>query len=86
MSDDYKEDIKMARGFNPMGGMGGMNMQNLMKQAQKMQRQMEEVQASLDDKTLETTSGGGAVKIVINGKKVISDFLDGVVGGAGCDT
>ena len=46
-----KEDIKMARGFNPMGGMGGMNMQNLMKQAQKMQRQMEEVQASLDDKT-----------------------------------
>ena len=30
-----------------MGGMGGMNMQNLMKQAQKMQRQMEEVQASL---------------------------------------
>ena len=64
----------MARGFNPMGGMGGMNMQNLMKQAQKMQRQMEEVQASLDDKTLETTSGGGAVKIVINGKKVIKSI------------
>ena len=64
----------MARGFNPMGGMGGMNMQNLMKQAQKMQRQMEEVQASLDDKTLETTSGGGAVKIVINGKKIIKSI------------
>lgn len=64
----------MARGFNPMGAMGGMNMNNLMKQAQKMQKQMEEIQASLEEKTLETTSGGGAVKVVITGKKVIKSI------------
>jgi DNA-binding YbaB/EbfC family protein len=36
----------------------------LMKQAQKIQRQMEDVQASLAAKTVEATSGGGAVKVV----------------------
>lgn len=34
-----------------------------MKQAQRMQRQMEEVQASLASRTVEGTSGGGAVKV-----------------------
>jgi DNA-binding YbaB/EbfC family protein len=36
----------------------------LMKQAQRMQRQMEEVQAQLAARTVEATSGGGAVKAV----------------------
>ncbi|MDR2940314.1 MAG: YbaB/EbfC family nucleoid-associated protein [Clostridiales bacterium] len=57
----------MAKGFNGFGG--GMNMNALMKQAQKMQKQMEEAQAELAEKTLEVTSGGGAVKITITGKK-----------------
>jgi hypothetical protein len=35
----------------------------LMKQAQRMQQQMEEVQASLAARTVEATSGGGAVKV-----------------------
>lgn len=61
----------MAKGF---GGMGGMNMNNLMKQAQRMQRKMEETQAVLAEKKIETTSGGGAVKIVITGKKVIESI------------
>ena len=61
----------MAKGF---GGMGGMNMQSLMKQAQKMQKKMEEAQEALAEKTVETTSGGGAVKIVITGKKVIKSI------------
>lgn len=64
----------MAKGFGGMPGMGGMNMNNLMKQAQKMQKQMEEAQVSLAEKTLETTSGGGAVKIVITGKKEIQSI------------
>lgn len=67
----------MAKGFGGMrgGGMpGGMNMGNLMKQAQKMQQQMEEAQEELESKTLEVTSGGGAVKIVINGKKIVQDI------------
>ena len=61
----------MAKGF---GGMGGMNMNNLMKQAQRLQRKMDETQAALAEKKIETTSGGGAVKIVITGKKVIESI------------
>lgn len=63
----------MARGYS--GGMpGGMNMNNLMKQAQKMQQQMEKAQEELGEKTLEVTSGGGAVKIVISGKKEVKSI------------
>ncbi|MDD4843689.1 MAG: YbaB/EbfC family nucleoid-associated protein [Anaerotignum sp.] len=62
----------MAKGGFP--GMGGMNMNNLMKQAQKMQKQMQEKQEELGEKTLEMTSGGGAVKVVITGKKEIKEL------------
>ncbi len=66
----------MAKGFSGMpGGLGGMNMNNLVKQAQKMQKQMETVQGELEEKTLEVTSGGGAVKIVISGKKEIKEIV-----------
>ena len=66
----------MAKGgFGGFGGMGGgMNMNNLMKQAQKMQKQMEATQAELAEKTLEATAGGGAVKVVITGKKEIKSI------------
>lgn len=57
-------------------GFGGMppNMNQLMKQAQKMQKQMEEAQADLENKTLEVSAGGGVVKIVITGKKEIKEL------------
>lgn len=58
----------MARGGFP--GMGG-NMGNLMKQAQKLQQQMENMQKELETKEFTATSGGGAVKVVANGKKQI---------------
>ncbi len=61
----------MAKGY---GGMGGMNMNALMKQAQKMQKQMEETQAALAEQVIETTSGGGAVKVSITGKKEIKSI------------
>lgn len=63
----------MAKG---RGGMmpGGMNMNNLMKQAQKMQKQMEQTQLELENKEIETTAGGGAIKVVINGKKEIKNI------------
>lgn len=62
----------MAKGF---GGMpGGMNMNNLMKQAQKMQKQMETMQNELENRLLEVTAGGGAVKVVITGKKEIREL------------
>ena len=51
------------------GGMGNMN--NMMKQVQKMQTEMQKVQEGLEEKEVEATSGGGAVTVVANGKKNI---------------
>ena len=58
----------MARRGGFPGGMPG-NMNNLMKQAQRMQRQMEENKKALEEKEFTATSGGGAVKVVVSGKK-----------------
>lgn len=62
----------MAKGYG--GFPGGMNMNNLMKQAQKMQKQMEQMQSELESKEFEVTSGGGAVKVIITGKKEIKSI------------
>ena len=53
------------------GGMMPGNMNNLMKQAQKMQKQMEETQAALEEKEYEASAGGGVVTVKINGKKEV---------------
>lgn len=45
-----------------------MNIQHMMKQAQKMQQKMEEVQKQLSAKSYEGTSGGGMVTVTLNGK------------------
>ena len=58
------------RGRFPGGGMPG-NYANLMKQAQRMQRQMEEKQKELEEKIWEASSGGGAVIVRVSGKKEI---------------
>ncbi len=55
------------RGGFPGGGMPG-NMSNLMKQAQRMQRQMEESQKELETKEFTAKSGGGAVEVTVTGK------------------
>ncbi len=47
----------MAKGFNDM-----------MKQAQKLQKRMQEIQEELANKTVEGTSGGGMVKVTVNGR------------------
>ena len=52
------------------GGMPG-NMNNLMKQAQRMQQKMQENQQALEAKEFEATVGGGAVKLVMTGKREI---------------
>lgn len=58
-----------------MRNFGGMpNMQQLMKQAQKMQKQMEEAQAALEQKELTATAGGGMVEVVITGKKEVKSI------------
>ena len=58
----------MARGGFPGMGMGG-NMQQLARQAQKLQKQMTEVQEALDAREYEAAAGGGMVTAKINGKK-----------------
>ncbi len=58
------------------------NFQKLMKQAQKMQEQMMQVQQELATKTVEATAGGGMVTAVVNGKfelvslKIEHDVVD----------
>ena len=47
------------------------NMANLMKQAQRMQRQMEEGQKELETKEFVASAGGGAVEVAVSGKKEI---------------
>lgn len=60
------------RGGFPGGmGMPG-NMNNLMKQAQKMQKQMEENQKLLEEKEFTATAGGGAVEVTISGKREVT--------------
>lgn len=55
-----------------MAGLG-----KLVKQAQKMQRGIEALQAQLDAKEIEVTSGGGAVKLKVNGNgKFLALTLD----------
>ncbi len=64
------------KGGFPGGGMPG-NMANLMKQAQKMQRQMEERAKEMETKEFTATAGGGAVEATVSGmKKVLKIHLD----------
>ena len=58
------------RGGYPGMGMPG-NMNNLMKQAQRMQRQMEESQKELETKEFTAKAGGGAVEVTVTGKKEV---------------
>lgn len=65
----------MAKGrFGGMGGMGGGNMQQLMRQAQKMQEQLAKTQEELDDKEYEAQSGGGMVVCKVNGKRELVEL------------
>ena len=57
-----------------MGGFGGMNLNSLMKEAKKMQADMEKSQTELAVKEFYATAGGGAVKVVVTGNKVIKEI------------
>ena len=69
----------MAKGFNSrgMGGMGGGNMNNMIRQAQKMQQDMLKAQEELEAKTYEAGAGGGVVSATVSGKKqLVSVTID----------
>ena len=55
--------------------MGMANMGIMMKQVQKMQADMKKMQAEMETRTLEATAGGGAVKVIANGKQEILSIV-----------
>lgn len=62
-------------GFPGMGGFGGMNINNLMKEAKKMQADLEKSQAELAVREFEATAGGGAVSVKVSGDKTIKEII-----------
>ncbi len=56
-------------GFN---GFGGANMQNLLRQAQKMQEQMQRDKEELEATTFYANAGGGMVEVEMNGKRELT--------------
>ena len=66
----------MAKRGGYPGGMGMPgNMNNLMKQAQRMQRQMEESQKELETKEFTAKAGGGAVEVTVTGGKEVKSVI-----------
>ena len=64
----------MAKGGFPRGMGGAPNMNQMMKQAQKMQEQMLKMQEEMEEKKFEETAGGGAVRVVVSGKREIVEI------------
>jgi len=62
------------RGFPGMGGFGGMNINQLMKEAKKMQADMEKSQAELANREFDASTGGGAVYVKVTGAKEIKEI------------
>ena len=54
-----------------MGGGAPANMNQMIRQAQKMQEAMEKAQEELNAKEYEATAGGGMVAVTMNGKKEV---------------
>ena len=62
-------------GFPGMGGgFGGMNLNSLMKEAKKMQADIEKSQEELSSKEFEATAGGGAITVKVSGSKEIKEI------------
>ncbi len=61
-------------GFPNMGGFGGMNIGQLMKEAKKMQADIEKSQEELESKEFEGSAGGGAIEVKVTGAKLIKEI------------
>jgi len=57
--------------FNPGGG---ANMNQMIKQAKKMQEQMTKMQEELQEKIVEASAGGGAITAKVNGKQEVLEI------------
>ncbi len=56
-----------------MGG-GAQNMNSMIKQAQKMQEKITDLQSDIEEREFAATAGGGAVEVVVTGKKTIKSL------------
>lgn len=63
----------MYKGFSG-GGFGGFNMQNLMKQAQRMQEDMQKQKEELISTEFTAKSGGGMIEVIMTGDKKIKSI------------
>ncbi len=59
----------MAKGLGGLGNMG-----NLLKQAQEVQAKMAQIQEEMAQKTVEASSGGGMVRVTVNGQFMLSSI------------
>jgi len=57
-----------------MGGFGGMNINQLMKEAKKMQADLEKTQEDLAVREFEATTGGGAITVKVSGAKQVKEI------------
>ncbi|MBO4524922.1 YbaB/EbfC family nucleoid-associated protein [Ruminococcus sp.] len=57
-----------------INGGGAQNMNQMIKQAQKMQDQITELQEDIEAREFSATAGGGAVEVTITGKKTIKSL------------
>ncbi len=57
-----------------IGGSGAQNMNQMIKQAQKMQDQITELQEDIEARDFTATAGGGAVEVTLTGKKTIKSL------------
>ena len=57
-----------------MGGFGGMNINQLMKEAKKMQADMEKSQEELVSKEFDASAGGGVIEVKVSGAKLLKEI------------
>ena len=62
------------KGFAGAGMNQKQNMNSVLKQAQKMQEEMERIQQETEEENIEATSGGGAVRVIVHGKKELVEI------------
>ena len=58
----------------PKGAGGAQNMNQMIKQAQKMQDQITDLQSEIEARDFTATAGGGAVEVTLTGKKTIKSL------------
>ncbi len=61
-------------GFPGMGGFGGVNINQIMKEAKKVQADMEKSQEELSAKEFEATAGGGVISVKVSGTRQLKEI------------